>query len=220
MLSPRDTVSQQCSPFHVNTPLAPEIERLRRVTGIQEADDAELALAKLRSFLARAVPDVEQALRYYGAVLSIPACSEYEPVDLGSPSERERAFQVLIDVLIAASRKRPILIIVEDVQWMDPTSIELVLRDNGSLFGERVMILITHRDDYQRGLVIGSGSSTDCPAKTGAARMRADGRSRRRQRCRAAPDYQPDRGKNRRRAALRRGVYAGRDQFPRGRARR
>ena len=145
----RDVLSLQCSPFHVNTPLAPEIERLRRVTGIQETDDAELALAKLRSLLAREAPDLVQALRYYGAVLSIPACSDYEPVDLGSPFERDRAFHAFIDVLITASRKRPILVIAEDVQWVDPTSIELMRRLIARSDGERVMILITHRDDYR-----------------------------------------------------------------------
>jgi class 3 adenylate cyclase/predicted ATPase/DNA-binding NarL/FixJ family response regulator len=145
----RDVLSLQCSPFHVNTPLGPEIERLRRVTGIQETDDAELALAKLRSVLAREAPDLAQALRYYGAVLSIPACSDYEPVDLGSPVERDRAFQAFIDVLIAASRKRPILMIAEDVQWVDPTSIDLVRRLMARCASERLMILITHRDDYQ-----------------------------------------------------------------------
>jgi len=147
--SPREILSLQCSPFHVNTPLAPEIERLTRATGIQETDDAELALAKLRSLLARAVTDVEQALRYYGAVLSIPACSGYEPADLGSPSERERAFEMFIDVLLAASRKRPILVIFEDVQWMDPTTIELLVRVIANCPGERIMVLITHRDDYR-----------------------------------------------------------------------
>jgi class 3 adenylate cyclase/predicted ATPase len=147
--SPREVLSLQCSPFHVNTPLAPEIERLRRAAGIQEADEAELALAKLRSLLVRAVPDVAHALRYYGAVLSIPACAEYEPADLGSPLERQRAFQVIIDVLAAASRKRPILMIVEDIQWMDPTSVELLIRAIAQCSRERIMILITHRDDYQ-----------------------------------------------------------------------
>src|SRR5437899_1729064 len=57
--SPRDVLSLQCSPFHVNTPLAPEIERLRRATGIHETDDPELALAKLRALFAR-VPNVER----------------------------------------------------------------------------------------------------------------------------------------------------------------
>jgi class 3 adenylate cyclase/predicted ATPase/DNA-binding transcriptional ArsR family regulator len=146
--SPRDVLSLQCSPFHVNTPLAPEIERLTRATGIQESDDADLALAKLRWLLGRAVTDVEPALRYYGAVLSIPACAGYEPADFGSPSERERAFQVIVDVLFAASRKGPVLVIVEDVQWMDPTTIELLVRVMANCSGERIMILVTHRDDF------------------------------------------------------------------------
>ncbi|WP_065753222.1 adenylate/guanylate cyclase domain-containing protein [Bradyrhizobium paxllaeri] len=154
--SPREVLSLQCSPFHVNTPLAPEIERLRRATGIQETDDPELALAKLRALLARAVPNVGHALRYYGAVLSIPACSEYEPADLGSPFERERAFQVFIDVLVSASRRQPILMIFEDVQWMDPTTIELLVRVIAHCSGERVMILITHRDDYRADWLSGS----------------------------------------------------------------
>ena len=147
--SSRDVLSLQCSPFHLNTPLAPEIERLTRATGIKDTDDAERAMAKLRLLLTRAATDVEQSLRYYGAVLSIPACSGYEPADLGSPSERERAFQAFIDVLVAAARKRPILGIVEDVQWIDPTTIELLLRVIDHCPDERIMLLITHRDDYR-----------------------------------------------------------------------
>ncbi|MET4210856.1 adenylate/guanylate cyclase domain-containing protein [Bradyrhizobium sp. LA2.1] len=147
--SPRDVLSLQCSPFHINTPLAPEIERLIRATGIHETDNAELALAKLQALLASAVTDLKQALRYYGAVLSIPACAGYEPADFGSPLERERAFQVFVDALVAASRKQPILGIVEDVQWMDPTTIELLVRVMARCPGERIMVLITHRDDYK-----------------------------------------------------------------------
>src|SRR6185312_6747554 len=106
-------------------------------------------IGKIAFAFGKSRHDVERALRYYGAVLSIPACVGYEPADLGSPSERERAFQAFIDVLLAASRKRPILGIVEDVQWMDPTTIELLLRVIALCPAERIMVLITHRDDYR-----------------------------------------------------------------------
>jgi class 3 adenylate cyclase/predicted ATPase len=152
-----DVLSLQCSPFHVNTPLAPEIDRLRRATGMRETDSAEILVEKLRSILARAVNKVEHALRYYGALLSIPACAGYEPADLGSPSERERAFHVMIEVLAEASRRRPLLMIVEDIQWIDPTSKELLTRVVARCYRERVMILVTHRDDY-------NASWLSCPA--------------------------------------------------------
>src|SRR5439155_2882743 len=61
-----------------------------------------------------------------------------------------------IEVLIAASRKKPILSIVEDVQWIDPTSIELLLRVMARCQSERVLILITHRDDYDASWLSGS----------------------------------------------------------------
>ncbi len=144
-----DVLSFQCSSFHVNTPLAPEIERLKRATGIQETDDPKLSIAKLRSLLGKAIADVDEVLRYYGALLSVAAHPGYEPADLGSPSERERALQVITEALVAASRKKPILMIAEDVQWIDPTSIELFVRVVARCARERVLILVTHRDDYR-----------------------------------------------------------------------
>ena len=63
---------------------------------------------------------------------------------------------MIIEVLIAASRKKPILSIVEDVQWIDPTSIELLLRVMARCQSERVLILITHRDDYDASWLSGS----------------------------------------------------------------
>jgi class 3 adenylate cyclase/tetratricopeptide (TPR) repeat protein len=144
-----DVLSHQCSPFHVSTPFAPEIERLMRATGIQEADDPRLSIAKLRSLLKKAMLDVDRALRYYGALLSIPACPGYEPADLGAPSERERAFQAIAETLAVASRNKPIITISEDVQWIDPTSITLLKRTIARCARERVLFLVTHRDDYE-----------------------------------------------------------------------
>ncbi len=146
----------QCSPFHVNTPLAPEIERLRRASAHSGSrrrasshwQNCARCWQEPSPMSSTLFATTEPCCRY-------PACAGYEPADLGSPSERERAFQVIIDVLIAASRKRPILVIVEDVQWIDPTSIELLRRVIARCHCERILILITHRDDYNAELVVG-----------------------------------------------------------------
>ena len=207
MRSPRRYSSVQCSPFHVNTPLAPEIERLKRATGIQETDDPKSSLAKLRSLLARAGHDVEQALRYYGALLSIPACSGYEPADLGSPSSAGVPSRCSSSVLVAASRKEadPVHRRGRPVDRSDEHRTSLS-RDR-SLPGERIMYLITHRDDYRpTGCRAGQFEALRC--KSWRGRMRADGGRHCRHRYRVAPDHKPDCGKNRRRAAVHRGVYA------------
>src|SRR5205085_11787766 len=120
-------------------PLAPEIERLRRAAGLQAADEAVERVLKLRRLLGTAVPNVEEALPYYGALLSIPPCSGFTPANLASPRERERMLLTLADALVTASRVRPVLMIAEDVQWVDPTSIELLERIVPRLAKERIL---------------------------------------------------------------------------------
>jgi class 3 adenylate cyclase/tetratricopeptide (TPR) repeat protein len=143
-----ETLHLQCSPLHMTAPLAPEIERLRRAAGIRQSDGAARMITKLRKLLAIAVPDSDEAIRYYGALLSIPACDGFTPANLSSVRERDRALETLKRVLLALSRIRPVLMIVEDVQWIDPTSIELFDRVCRDVDRARIFIVITHRAEY------------------------------------------------------------------------
>jgi class 3 adenylate cyclase len=143
-----ETPYLQCSPLHTATPLAPEIARLRRAASLHQSDSASQMVVKLRNLLGTAIPDADEAIRYYGALLSIPACEGFTPIDLASRRERERLLQTMTRVLVANSRIRPILMIVEDVQWIDPTSLELFDRIFSVLANARVLFLVTHRTDY------------------------------------------------------------------------
>ncbi len=82
----------QCSRVHSSTPLAPEIERLRRAARLNDSDPPREMVAKLRGLLAPVTQETAGALRYYGALLSIPACEGFTPADLTSPREREQRF--------------------------------------------------------------------------------------------------------------------------------
>jgi class 3 adenylate cyclase/predicted ATPase len=153
--SPKVTLYFQCSPLQISTPLAPMIDRDRRAAGITQSDGAAAMVAKLRSFLRAAISDVDSALPYYGALLSIPACQDYAPADLRSAKEHERALKAVVDTTVGLSRRQPVLMIVEDAQWIDPTSIELSGHLMHSIGTERILLIITHRSDYEPYWLIG-----------------------------------------------------------------
>jgi len=143
------TLHFQCSPLHVNTPLAPLIERDRHAAGVAESNKPAVMLAKLRALLSLAVADTDAVLPYYGALLSIPSHEDYRPADLRSPSERKRALAAIIQVVVELSRRRSVMIVVEDIQWVDATSIELLEGLVPLVRRERILLILTHRSDYQ-----------------------------------------------------------------------
>jgi class 3 adenylate cyclase/DNA-binding MarR family transcriptional regulator len=150
------TIFLQCSPLHANTPLAPIIEQVRRDARIANADEPSVALAKLTTLLEGSASDARAVLPYYGSLLSIPPCDGYEPADLSSPGESERALQVLAGVPHAMARDRPVLVVIEDAQWMDPTSRRLAAAFISHIGSQRIMCVITHRDGLAKDIAGGS----------------------------------------------------------------
>src|SRR3546814_15214608 len=80
---------------------------------------------KLRA-LFKAVPvDIEETLRLIGPLLSLT------PGDAGPPAEEgdlDRLLELLVGAIDALARRRPLLIIVADLHWIDPTSLDLPQR--------------------------------------------------------------------------------------------
>src|SRR5262245_17206667 len=152
----------QCSPLYINTPVAPIIEQVRRDARISSADEPSQALAKLRALFEGSTGDPDTVLPYYGAILSIPPCDGYEPADLSLPGASDRMLQVIAGVPAAMARHRPILIVIEDAQWMDPTSRRLTALLMSRIGSERVMYVLTHRDTLPAD-VTGGAKITDMP---------------------------------------------------------
>jgi predicted ATPase len=82
-------------------------------------------------------------------LLSIPVSDGCPPVDLTPQRKKEKIFETLLRQLDGLARQRPVLVIYEDVHWIDPTSCELL-----DLMARRVrrlpvLILITFRPEFQ-----------------------------------------------------------------------
>ncbi|WP_299984916.1 adenylate/guanylate cyclase domain-containing protein [uncultured Ruegeria sp.] len=136
----------QCSPYHQNSPFYPVKSHLDFVIGLDDSDTPETKLRKLRSFFDSGGQSPDEFLAPFSDFLSI------EGLDQGvgsSPEETKvRTLDALLRYVEKMSEKRPILILFEDLHWIDPSSEELLSLLIDRLEDLRVMVLGTYRPEY------------------------------------------------------------------------
>ncbi len=139
----------QCSPFYSNTALQPIIQRLERVAGFTADDGPEARLDKLEATLARSSDKTRDTAPLLSALLSLPGEDRYGALDLTPQQQRERTNETLVDQLLQLSKKRPVLLLMEDAHWIDPTTEALIGEALERVSEAPVMMLVTYRPDYQ-----------------------------------------------------------------------
>ena len=146
---PHVRVLCQCSPYHSNTALYPVVRHLELAAGFAPEDSAACKLEKLEVLLAATDTNVAPTTGLMAELLSIPASSGYGPVQLPPAQRKAAIIAVLIDQLTRLGAQQPVLFVLEDAHWIDPTTQELVTRLVGGIAQTRVLGLVTARPEYQ-----------------------------------------------------------------------
>jgi class 3 adenylate cyclase/predicted ATPase len=139
----------QCSPHHTGTALWPVARQLARAAGFEPADTEAARLDKLEALLRQGAEDVGEAAPLIAALLGIDAGARYPVPDVTPQKRRARTLAVLVEQLLGLARRRPVLMVLEDVHWIDPTTLELVGQVLDRIAGARVLMLLTSRPDSQ-----------------------------------------------------------------------
>jgi predicted ATPase/class 3 adenylate cyclase len=137
-----------CSPLHTKTALFPFLSYLRKAADLQDGDSDAEKLAKLAAFLAPAFPAAEAAAEDFSGVLGIAPQSERQAA-LTPARRKEIAIKALLDYPQALCRHNPVLIVLEDAHWLDPTSIELLDRLVSAIGDQRILLVVSARPEYQ-----------------------------------------------------------------------
>jgi hypothetical protein len=137
-----------CSPQHADSALYPIISQLERAAGFAHDDRAEAKLDKLNAVLALASTSVHDAA-LLAEMLSLPNDGRYPTLDLTPQQRRQKTIEALIGQLQALSRSNPVLMIFEDVHWIDPTSLEALGRTLDRLKTLGVLLVITYRPEFE-----------------------------------------------------------------------
>jgi tetratricopeptide (TPR) repeat protein len=134
-----------CSPYHQDSALFPFIIQLERAAEFTREDTVELKLGKLRGLLASNARADEIAL--FTELLALP--SSAPDLNVSPQRKREMLFEAILHQLAALSRSRPVLIVFEDVHWIDPTSRELLDLIRVRLSRMPFLIVVTSRPEFQ-----------------------------------------------------------------------
>ena len=145
---PHVQVRWQCSPYHADSALWPVIQRMGRAAGLSSQDSNDAALDKLEALTRQN----EEALALYATMLGLDGSHRYGLPELTPRMLRERTLELLLEWLLELAEQQPLLLIVEDAHWIDPTTLELIGRCLEKVDGARMLILITSRSDNHPAL--------------------------------------------------------------------
>src|SRR5262249_51002585 len=139
----------QCSPYHQNTALYPLIDLLERVAlRFEREESPQQRVGKLEGFLVQYGFPLAETVPLFAALLSLPLTADYAPLHLSPEQQKQQTLQALLTVLVRIAAQQPVLFVMEDLHWVDPTTLEFLslLVDQGPT--ARILALFTFRPDF------------------------------------------------------------------------
>jgi predicted ATPase len=126
----------------------PVLELLRDYFGIQEADEPAMRREKVRIALVELDPALQDVLPYMFGLLGI--VEDPDPLAQMDPQvKRQRMLDAIKRLILRESVKQPLVVIFEDLHWIDEQTQALLdlLADSGG--SARVLLLVNYRPEYR-----------------------------------------------------------------------
>ena len=139
----------QCSPYHQHTALYPMIELLERVAlRFEREEPPPQKLRKLEGFLVQHGLPLAEVVPLFAALLSLMLSADYAPLTVSPEQQKQQTLHALLTILLRIAAQQPVLFVMEDLHWVDPTTLEFLtlLVDQGPT--ARILVLLTFRPDF------------------------------------------------------------------------
>ena len=122
---PHFALRHYCSAHHTNSVLFPFVSQIERAAGFERSDLPSVKFEKLKSLVAPSGNN-QEAVAILASLLSLPRDVGYTLPEISPQKHKEKTFSALVGLFERQAAERPLLIVFEDVHWIDPTSLELL----------------------------------------------------------------------------------------------
>ena len=145
---PHTPLVYHCSPYHHDSPLYPVISQLLRSAGIEPADVTQTKVDKLEALLAQSTETLALDVALLAKLLSIQT-GDRHPLPALTPQQlKDRTLRALLSQLERLASRQTLLMVFEDLHWIDPTSLDLLSLAVDRIKDQRVLLVATARPEF------------------------------------------------------------------------
>jgi class 3 adenylate cyclase/predicted ATPase len=136
------------SPYYQNSYLHCAAQLIRRHLGLSGKSDQE-KISALESLFKRYDVCAQDKVPLFADLLSIPLDGErYQELQFTPVQKKQKTLEVFLTLAMAISSKKPLIIIAEDLHWMDPTTMDLLGMFIDQVPTASIFLLMTYRMEY------------------------------------------------------------------------
>jgi class 3 adenylate cyclase/predicted ATPase len=139
----------RCSPYHTHSAFYPVIEYLQRLLQWHRDGTPEARLAMLEQALQTVSLPLAEMVPLLAALLSLPVPEHYPPLTLSPQRQKQKTLDALVAWLLADAARQPVLAVWEDLQWADPSTLELLGLLLDHIPTARLLLMLTARPEFR-----------------------------------------------------------------------
>jgi class 3 adenylate cyclase/predicted ATPase len=138
----------RCAPHAQHSAFYPIITHLERALALTRADAPDEKVRKLEGALAQHAFPLAEVVPLFTALLSLPLPPRYAPFNLTPQQQRQQTLEALLTWLLQETERQSVLFVMEDLHWVDPSTLEFLHRlvDQGAT--TRILVLLTCRPEF------------------------------------------------------------------------
>jgi class 3 adenylate cyclase/predicted ATPase len=146
--TPHTRIAWRGSPYHQQSALYPVIAELSHRLRWHPDTSPAARLRTLEPTLAAAGLALAEAVPLLAVLLSLPLPDTYAPLPLTPQRQRQQTLELLLAWLHADAQRQPVLLIVEDLHWLDPSTLELLSLLIDQSAARRLCLVLTARPEF------------------------------------------------------------------------
>ena len=147
--APHTWLECSCSPYAQQSAFRPVIELLEHILAFSREERQAKKLETLEKAITVVGLDPSRLVPLVADLLGVPLGSAHPPLRLSPELQRERTLDALSEWILALAKIQPLVLVVEDLHWCDPSSLEFFGRLLEQIPSSRVLVVLTARSDLE-----------------------------------------------------------------------